>query len=322
MFEHASRCCSDALATVAMQSTARALAREGVTSASALQVAASVTENPATQTPVREWKKALSARGVSTNGAEVERLLLIQSARASLLRLPDLPISDDVKRLMCEEFCFFAAEHADTEPFEVGGARFVGMCKTASLRRFRAGLFDWEVSGVSRSYVADVPVRHLPMTLAFVVRRMGGLGPVFFSHLNPRRITRALREDDANRSYYRMATSIELQPAIKGFAACSWFRSPATHRVSPHLAWLSEVFRENGGLVVESGPAEPDCGVLARSETRRRLYESGQFTPTRGLVLWPRDAMIAWAAAHPEWAEDPPLRTAAIVNHRGEAAAQ
>jgi hypothetical protein len=144
---------------------------------------------------------------------------------------------------------------------------------------------------------------------------MRGLGPVFFSHLNPRRATRSLREDDANRSYYRMARSLELQPSIRGFAACSWFRSPATHRVSPHLAWLSQVFLDNGGLVVESGLAEPDCGIFSRSETRKRLYESGKFIPTRGLVLWPRDSMIAWAAAHPEWAEDTRARPAAIVNH-------
>lgn len=321
-FEEARRCCNDALHTSAMQSTARALAEEGVTPASALEFVERVTEDPATRTRVHAWKKALAARGASTNQTQVERLLLIRSALASLSALPDLPIDEDVKRLMCEEFCFFASEQVDTEQFAVGGQRFVGMCKTASLRRFRAGLFDWEVSGVSRSYIAQVSPRHLAQTLAFVVRRMRGLGPVFFSHLNPRRATPSLREDDANRSYYRMARSLELQPSIRGFAACSWFRSPGTHRVSPHLAWLSQVFRDNGGLVVESGLAEADCGVLSRSETRRRLYESGKFTPTRGLVLWPRDAMIAWAANHPEWAEDTRAQSVAVVNHRYRPGAQ
>ena len=319
VFDQAWNCCSDAMRTDVMQATARALARDGVAPPSTVKFIASVTESSATHTPLCQWKATLAARGVSTKDAEVERLLLIQAALASLPALPDARVSDDVKRLMCEEFCFFASAPADAfAHFEAGSARFVSMCKTASLRRFRAGLFDWEVSGVSRSDVAAVPLRHLPGTLAFLVRRMRGLGPVFFSHLNPRRTSPSLREDEANRSYYRMAKSIELQPAVKGFAACSWFRSPGTHRASPHLAWLSEVFRENGGLVVESGPAAPDCGVLSRSATRKRLYESGRFRPTRGLVLWPRDAMVAWAAAHPEWAEpspsEAPARSAAIVN--------
>jgi hypothetical protein len=99
-----------------------------------------------------------------------------------------------------------------------------------------------------------------------------------------------------------MAQALEMQPEVLGFAACSWFRSPATHRVSPHLAWVSTVFVENGGLVAEAGRDDPDSGVLARSATRRALYEAGTFTPTRGLVMWPRASMIAWARRHPELA--------------------
>jgi len=303
LIDDARRCCEDALGTDAMQATARALALEGVTPTLGVKFVENVTENPATHTLLHEWKRALARRGASTDAAEVERLLLMQCALASLPRIPELPVAEDVKRLTCDEFCFFASEPAAAPQFDVSGNRFVGLCKTASLRRFRAGLFDWEVGGVSRSDVAAVSVTHLPRTLTFLYLRMRGLGPVFFSHLSPRRATPSLREDEANRSYYRMAKSLELQPSIKGFAACSWFRSPGTHRVSPHLAWLSQVILDHGGLVVESGPVEPDCGVLARSETRRRLYEAGKFRPTRGLVLWPRDAMIGWAAAHPEWAE-------------------
>jgi hypothetical protein len=182
--------------------------------------------------------------------------------------------------------------------FATSNAAFVGMCKLATLRRFPGGQFHWEISGVRRSDVLAVRPRHLPSVLAFVAFRMRGLGPVFFSHLNWRRPNRALLETEALRSYYLMARAIEHQPQIKGFAACSWFRSPATHRVSPRLAWLSRVFVENGGLVVEAGPDDPHGGALYRSQTRKRLYESGEFKPTKGLVLWPRDAMIAWASSH------------------------
>lgn len=302
LIDQARRCCQDALSTDATHATVRALALEGVTPTSAVKFIATVTENPVTHTLLHQWKRTLARLGASPDTGEVERVLLIQSALASLRHLPMLPVSDDVKRLTCDEFCFFASDHATLAQFDADGSRFVGMCKTASLRRFRAGLFDWEVSGVSRSDVAAVSVRHLPWTLAFLYRRMHGLGPVFFSHLGPKRESRSLREDEANRSYHRMAKSMELQPAIKGFAACSWFRSPETHRVSPHLAWVSQVIRDHGGLVVESGPVQPDCGVFSRSETRQRLYDAGKFKPTRGLVLWPRDAMIGWATAHPEWA--------------------
>ena len=85
--------------------------------------------------------------------------------------------------------------------------------------------------------------------------------------------------------------------------ASAWFRSPDTHRVSPHLSWVNRVVLDHGGFVAVHGPADPACGVFARSTTRRRLYEAGSFRPTLGLVIWPRRAMIAWADAHPELAD-------------------
>ena len=127
---------------------------------------------------------------------------------------------------------------------------------------------------------------------------MRRLRPVFFSHLNPMRKQTALSEREALRWYALMAEAMRLQADVRGFAACSWFRSPDTHAVSPHLAWLSDVFLSNGGIVVAAGPADPDCGVFHRSATRLRMYQAGRFKPTEGLVMWPRAAMLTWAAAH------------------------
>jgi hypothetical protein len=72
--------------------------------------------------------------------------------------------------------------------------------------------------------------------------------------------------------------------------------------VRARLAWVNTVVQDNGGFVAVRGLAHPDCGVLVRSPTRRRLYESGVFKPTIGLVIWPRQPLLEWAAAHPELA--------------------
>jgi hypothetical protein len=295
-------CCEEALLREDLAATARVLEREGVTSQHAVHLVQAVIEDPATHAPLHRLKRTLAEAGVTSDQGALERLLLIYAVLDALPKLPSIPVSTDVQRLFCEAFRLFASEpERSVAAFDAGSARFIGLCKLATLRRFPAGQFDWEVSGISRSYVMKVSLHRLPETIAFVVFRMGGLGPVFFSHLGASRPNRSLVEDEANRSYYRMAKAMEQQSHIKGFAACSWFRSPGTHHVSPHLAWLSRVFLENGGLVVQSGPDDPNGGALGRSKTRRRLYEAGKFTPTRGLVLWPRAAMLAWAAAHPEY---------------------
>jgi hypothetical protein len=234
----------------------------------------------------------------------VGRRPLLRAALESLPRVPELPVPESVKDLILDEFAFIAlADAGELARHRPGTARFERLERIAALQRFPAGQFEWEIGGVSRRDVLSVSARALPRVAWFVARRMGGLAPVLFSHLNPRRAQRSLSEAEANRSYYRMARALEMQPAVRGFGACSWFRSPATHRVSPHLAWLSTVFLDYGGLVVEAGRDDPDGGALYRSATRRALYAAGRFTPTRGLVLWPRDEMIAWARSHPEYAD-------------------
>jgi hypothetical protein len=298
------RACQDALEGDDLAGPAAWLTRRGLPPAAAAALVGTVTQDPASHTRVARLLADAPGGAHPPATHALARVLLLHAALDAIRRLPTYPVGPDVKRLLCDEYRFIAAPAAaEGRPFDVGSAGFTRLCKLVTMRLFPAGQFDWDVSGVSRSDVLNVGVRRLPATALFLARRMRGLQPVFFSHLNPRRPNRSLLESEANRSYYRMARSMQLQPHIKGFAACSWFRSPATHRVSPHLAWLSRVFEDNGGLVVESGRDRPDSGALGRSRTRRRLYEQGLFTPTRGLVLWPRDAMIAWAAAHPHLAD-------------------
>ncbi len=293
--------CRLALTAMEMQRIDAAIRRQRCEPAGLLRLIRAVSEAPVTHEPIARLRDAAGPEDTE-NARPFERFLLLTAAMDTLARIRLVPVSDDVKALMCDEFRFYASHPGEHAPrFEIGSASFTAMCKTATLRRFPAGQFDWEVGGIRRSDIAHVSPARIVQTIAFAGLRMRGLKPVFFSHLNWRRGNRSLLETEANRSYYRMAQSMRLQPEIRGFAACSWFRSPGVHRVSPNLAWLSRVFLDNGGFVVEAGPDSAEGGVLHRSKTRRALYDAGKFKPTKGLVMWPRDAMIAWADAHAEF---------------------
>jgi len=299
--------CEQRLATAQLEGITAVFRDLGVDRPRAAALLEAVDEVPAAS-HIRAAKQAVEAAGISVAGGDVERCLILTGALHKLRELPHLPVSRRVRALLCEELAWVAsAPTAEFARCGVGTARFVRLAKIATHTRWPAGQFEWEISGIPRSDVLRVDPLLLPGTLAFLAWRLRGLGPVFFSHLNPRRPHRALLEDEANRSYFQMAQAMEQQPAIRGFAACSWFRSPETQRVSPHLAWLSRVFLENGGWVVDAGKAGADCGALYRSSTRRALYEAGRFTPRKGLVVWPRRAMLGWAAAHPELAGPSPL---------------
>lgn len=295
--------CAERLAADGLRGVGEALSARAVDPAACVRLLSTVDEAPASVSAIQSLRAEVASRGMPVAEAQVELSLLLGAALTTLPRVARMRVSPRVQELLCAELRFLAsAAPADVQKCEVGTARFVRMAKMTTGRRWPAGQFEWEVGGIGRRDVFGVDLARLPGTVAFLLRRMHGLAPVFFSHLNPRRTHRSLLESEANRSYFQMARAMELQPEILGFAACSWFRSPGTHQVSPHLAWLSRVFLEHGGWVVDAGFEDPECGVLYRGETRRKLYDAGQFKPRRGLVLWPRREMIGWAAAHPELA--------------------
>ena len=233
----------------------------------------------------------------------LSRYLLLRSAESALPLVGALPVSDAVKSLIYREFEFFATPGRGFEPlFDPTKYSFSAMAKIATLRRFPAGQLDWEVSGLPRSWLLKVPRKRVPELLSFVLREMKGFSPGLFTHVARHRPGRLVfLEKEIKRSYYRIIRSMELQPAIKGILSSSWFYSPEIGRVSPHLDWMPRFFEENGGWVSTMGPAPYNSGVFSRSPERMQSFKNKEFTPTLGLVLWPRRAALDWARRHEEF---------------------
>jgi hypothetical protein len=251
-------------------------------------------------------KATLARKGYPVGDGAFERLMIVSAAYDALDRLADLPVDERVKELFCQNFQMYAASPDKfAGQFDLSNASFCMLGRIATLSRFPAGQLDWEVSGVPRSWLFKVPTRTLPRLLSAILTELGGFQPAFFSHINPNRRNQGiLLERESLRSYHRMARSMERQPDIKGLITASWLHSPDTFAVSPHLTWLNTVFLENGGRVLPLGPADPGSGVLHRSPERQQAYDEGTFRPTEALVIWPRAAVLAWAAGHEELRDD------------------
>jgi hypothetical protein len=290
--------CRSALAREDQDRIASALRRLGVTDGDCVAAVGRVTEHGDENRHLLTLRSKIAQyAGMLPSGA-FERYVVTAAACESIRRLDAAPLSATVKRLCCEAFCRFAEPAA---ALDAEANQFIAICKIATLRRFPAGQFDWEPSGLPRSWIPLVrPFGAFARVLRLVATEWKGFGPAFFVHMGAARRNFALFEREAHRSYYRMARSMELQPRIKGLMVSSWLHSPDTFSVSPHLTWLNTVFRDNGAIVATMGAAPPDCGVLHRSPERLRAYEEGRFRPTLGLVLWPRDRVLRWANRHPE----------------------
>jgi hypothetical protein len=293
-----------ALQAYDLADTNDALSALGVTDQRCYELLRAVSEQPSTTDAIRRLRSQIATLQAEPPAGAVERVLLLRALMMSLPMIQAAPLADSVKRLFCEEVHLVAAPPPSViHRFNAARNVYVAFCKVATVRRFPAGQLHWEISGFPRSWLLKAKARDLPRLVRCLVRT-GGRAPMFQIHLNANRKDRAaLLERESNRAYYRIARSLELQPHVKGLVTASWLHSLDTLAASPHLIALNRVFLEHGALVLTIGPAELDCGVFTRSPERRRLYEQGLFTPTTGLVLWPRREMLAWAAAHPELAD-------------------
>jgi hypothetical protein len=274
--------------------SAGALLRCGYRPSAVAEALHFVTEAPAsTSDLVILIETAKRRAGLPPASAAIERFLLAHAA-ATMLSAARMPLGNTVLDRTCAEIASLVdGGWATEEALLVTGIRFREFAKMATGRRFSAGLFHWDVCGVSRPWLLKVPLRDVP-GLVRTLGKLRGLGPVMFPHLNPHRQPGHLAEPAISDALAAMAETLESRPDLRGLVAASWLRSPDVHRVSPHLAAVNAPIVAAGGFVTTIGAARPDCGVFDRSRERRRLYREGLFTPTTGLVIWPRAEMLRW----------------------------
>ncbi|WP_159628373.1 hypothetical protein [Massilia puerhi] len=166
----------------------------------------------------------------------------------------------------------------------------------ATLRMIAAGsnLIDTN-SGVGRSVLWKAGWSAFMGRLALFFR-IGGFRPFLEIHAHKFYMAE-FNEAGRNECYRCCADLYEHYPMARGMIAGSWFYDPAVATVSPHLAYLREVPQKGGAHVLFMSFDEAARGnALAKSATRRRLFEAGTYRPAAYTLVWPR-------ARHQEWAQ-------------------
>ena len=229
----------------------------------------------------------------------VEHHLLLTVARLQLGSVESLPVTAAVKQNLYGAFVTLAgAEGKLRDRLRAGNAWLRSAALIVALRRFPAGEFEWEISGVPRSWLIKVERRRLP-ELIRLLWRARGMQPFFSPHLSILREPGArLQKAAVLEGYLEMARTLTHQPDVKGMVAASWLRDPRLRDVSPHLFdTITRPIVEGGGFIADLGPVDAlKSGALRKSRVRRELYGAGAYRPRSGMVLWPRDRMLQWAA--------------------------
>jgi hypothetical protein len=226
-----------------------------------------------------------------------ERWLLLQAALHAIPQLDTLLLPEGVKAFWRDDVLFYAKPpEMWLDTFSLDHVRFREMARLVTFRRFPAGQFHWEISGIPRSFLLRTSPGNLPALSAFLLRHVRALRPYAETHVNDRRKNRlTLTQSEGMRSYHLLAQTLRLQPTLRGLFTAGWMYCRSTRTVSPRLAWMRYFLVENGALLAPMGPAPADSGFLIGSAERRQLYEQGRYRPQMTYVIWPRKAILDWA---------------------------
>jgi hypothetical protein len=157
-----------------------------------------------------------------------------------------------------------------------------------------AQVVDWR-SGIGYRASARWLLRNPSPHYVGVFLRSGQIRPWFRIHTESRYLD-DFNEPGWDACYLRIAALLRKHPEVLGMAGTSWFYDPQLDSISPRLSYLRLRPLQRGASVVRSGTTAFDISsATAKSSTRRQLYEEGKYLPVSYNLLWPRDALLAWA---------------------------
>ncbi|MGM0562647.1 MAG: hypothetical protein ACQETX_16480, partial [Pseudomonadota bacterium] len=157
-------------------------------------------------------------------------------------------------------------------------------------------------SGISRSLLTRGGWKQAENLIRLMVS-CRGIKPFLELHMHPRDIA-SFNPEGWIETYENLADFLAVNSSFLGVQSTSWFLDPAIQEISPHLAYLRQVPERCGAVILYAG--EDDCersGAFATSQSRRTLFQSGQYRPRLYTRIWLRGMLLQrrWRSA--EWAQ-------------------
>lgn len=154
-----------------------------------------------------------------------------------------------------------------------------------------------QTGGISRRALTSGGAGQALRLGAYLARTGLRAGPYLEIHTHTPMLD-GFNEAGWERCYELVADVLALRPDCPGMVGGSWFYDPALAAISPRLAYLADTPIGGGAFRVRLGAFAEDTELAtATSASRRALVEAGTYVPTKWLLIWPRRALLAWAAA-------------------------
>src|SRR5262249_33567541 len=118
--------------------------------------------------------------------------------------------------------------------------------------------------------------------------------PWFAPHTESRHLDE-FDEAGGETTYRNVASLLRRHPEVVGVVGYSWFYDPELELLGPRLTSLRGRPLEGGAVFLRGHTTEFDVrNATAKSQTRRRLYEAGRYTPVGYRMVWLRGDILRW----------------------------
>lgn len=151
-------------------------------------------------------------------------------------------------------------------------------------------------AGFSRSLMFKGGVRQGARMVRLLLS-VGGNKPFYSHHMHLSELEQ-FNQKGFEACNLNLADMLKLNPDVRGIHCGSWLYDPALSFAGPRLAYMCEIQQHNGAYLFYAG-VDRGGGALAKSKSRRELYDQGKYIPKSYHIVWPRDRVIAWAEQHP-----------------------
>ena len=123
----------------------------------------------------------------------------------------------------------------------------------------------------------------------------GGTNAWFAPHLELRYLDE-FNETGWETTFRNVASLLLRHTDVVGVVGYSWWYDPNLELISPQLAYLRRRPADGGAIFLRGHTSEFDIkNATAKSQTRRRLYEAGRYTPVGYKMVWLRRDILSWA---------------------------
>ena len=131
---------------------------------------------------------------------------------------------------------------------------------------------------------------------SLAVRALGSRRAPWFEHHTESRYLEEFSEAGMEGTYRCVASLLRLHPEVAGLTAYGWLYDPQLTEISPHLGYLRQRPLERGAISIRGHTSDFDIeNSTAKSRTRRRLYDAGEYVPVAHRILWLRHDILDWA---------------------------